>query len=73
MSSTASYFKDEAGVHLSLHLTPAEYREMTGSLLLNGSREAEAVRQLLARAKAHEETKVVEPRFELDAPPVGGV
>ena len=71
MSNTASYFRDEAGVHLSLHLTPAEYRELAGSLLLNGSREAEAVRLLLARAKEREETKNVEPRFDA-APLLGG-
>ena len=73
MSSTASYFKDEAGVHLSLHLTPDEYRAMTTALYLDASQAAERVRLLLANAKLHEETKIAAADItDPDAPPLGG-
>lgn len=73
MSSVANYIKDESGVHLSLHLTPDEYRAMTTALLLDASNEAERVRLLLARAKQQHETKPAPADItDPDAPPVGG-
>jgi hypothetical protein len=83
--SAASYFKDETGVHLSLHMTGAQYIGLMDALLDAPLRsEAHELRELLLAAHAREDRKAAGPggerdimaRFDdvppLDAPLLGG-
>ena len=62
MTSVASYFKDESGVHLTLHISGAEYIVLMDSLLDANVYEASELRELLLAAHAREDRKAAKPR-----------
>lgn len=68
MPNAASYFKDEAGIHLSLHLTQEQFTQLMVSLIDHGGPDTEAVYQMLYQSRQRDEQPKREPRFDEWAP-----
>jgi len=60
--SAASYFKDEAGVHLSLHISGVHYIALLDSLLDSTVYESRELRELIISAHNREDRKASAPR-----------